>query len=147
MISKQISNISKESFSKYGIIIDHEVTKTDHFFEVLITEENAGWRIAFFEISRKATNVMECHSASCESFEPVRGTTLLFVAENSSPENYEVFLLDKPVCLYKGIWHQVITLSEYSQIKITENFAVDSEFYYFDDALSPIITKNEEDSI
>lgn len=138
-MNKHIKNINHQSFDQYGIIIDHPVTNTDHFFKVLISENNAGWRIAFFEINRKSTNMLENHPYSCESFEPINGTTLLLVGKNESPQDYEVFLLDKPICLHKGIWHQVITLSEYSQIKITENNEVTSEFYYLKDAVCPVL--------
>ncbi len=143
MLECEIRNITQKSFAPYGVVIGHPITQTDHFFKVLISEKNAGWRIAIFEITRRETGVMENHPQSLESFEPISGTALLLVAENSAPQKLEVFLLDKPVCLYKGIWHQVITLSEHSQIKITENDEVVSEFYYFDRPLTARVTEGK----
>jgi hypothetical protein len=36
-------------------------------------------------------------------------------------------MLDRPILLHANIWHNVLTLSEESVIKITENEEVDSE--------------------
>ena len=140
MKSKTIKNISVENFLKYGVVINLTPKHEDSRFKVLIQEEkNTGWRIAVYEYIRKATKVLENHPSSKESFEPLLGTTLLIVAENSKPEDFEIFLLDKPICLYEGVWHQVITLSEVSQVKITENLKVNSEFYNFKNEISPCI--------
>jgi len=46
------------------------------------------------------------------------------VAPFDDPETYEVFLLDRPVCLHEKVWHQVICLSEKATMKITENLDV-----------------------
>ncbi|MGN0285866.1 MAG: hypothetical protein ACI4ET_14140, partial [Bilifractor sp.] len=45
------------------------------------------------------------------------------------PEEYHVFLLNKPVILNKGVWHQTLTLTDVSEVKITENLDVYSDFY------------------
>lgn len=66
---------------------------------------------------------------SLESFEPLQGITVLIVAAHDTPEEYEAFILDKPVCLYKGIWHQVLSLTDEAQVKIAENLEVVSEFF------------------
>ncbi|MDZ5038549.1 hypothetical protein GNF66_15660 [Clostridium perfringens] len=47
--------------------------------------------------------------------------------------------MDKPICLYKGIWHQVISLSDSASVKITENLDVTSEFYYFESEILPMM--------
>ena len=55
--------------------------------------------------------------------------TVLLVAEHETPEKYKAFVLDKPVCLKKGVWHQVLSLTPSAEVKITENKDVYSEFY------------------
>lgn len=35
----------------------------------------------------------------------------------------------KPICLEKGIWHQVLALTDEAQVKITENLEVESVFH------------------
>ena len=57
---------------------------------------------------------------------------MLLVAEHDKSEEFEAFLLDKPVCLYKGIWHQVLSLTDEAQVKIAENLEVNSEFFNFE---------------
>ncbi|MGL5694898.1 MAG: ureidoglycolate lyase [Peptostreptococcaceae bacterium] len=130
-MDREILNISKESFEKFGKVIEFSEDCNDRF-EVIITDETNPWRIAVYRYDEKSVKRMENHPTSKESFEPLTGVTLLMVAENESPKNYKVFLLDKPVCLYEGIWHQVISLSDSASVKITENLEVNSEFYEFE---------------
>jgi ureidoglycolate hydrolase len=136
---KAINIITSDKFKQYGKIIELTPNHVDGF-DVLITETGHGWRIAVFEVKRKTTGIMENHPLSMESFEPMFGTSLLIVAENCMPEAFEIFLLDKPVCLYAGVWHQIISLSDVSQVKITENLEVTSEFYNFKNKLRPLIS-------
>ena len=98
-------------------------------FEIVITEEREPWRLAVFRYRNKSVKRLECHPTSLESFEPLNGMTVLIVAEHDRPAEYEAFLLDKPVCLYKGIWHQVLSVTDEAQVKIAENLEVNSEFY------------------
>jgi hypothetical protein len=51
------------------------------------------------------------------------------LAEHESPENIRAFLLDKPVCLFEGVWHDVLALSSAAKVKITENLEVRSEYH------------------
>ena len=44
-------------------------------------------------------------------------------------ENYEIFLLDKPVCLHRNIWHATLALSMDAEVKIAENLKVGAEEY------------------
>jgi ureidoglycolate hydrolase len=125
---KCIENITPELFSKYGDVIALKPTSIDGW-EIVVKVSDKGWRIAVLEFSRKSTGVLEKHPDSRESFEPMKGIAFLLVALDSEPENFEVFLLDKPVCLYAGIWHQVISLSEVAIVKITENLDVSCEYH------------------
>lgn len=82
---------------------------------------------------------MECHPTSLESFEPLSGLTVLVVAEHDKPDEYEAFILDKPVCLYKGVWHQVLALTDEAQVKIAENLDVSSKFYDLEKPISVFV--------
>ena len=124
-----IKNITKDGFKPYGTVIEFSANPEDPRFEVVLTEPNHPWRLAVLRVVEKEFDTLECHTMSLESFEPVSGTGLIIVAEHDKPEQFEVFLLDKPVCLNKGVWHQMITLSEETIVKIAENLEVSSEFY------------------
>lgn len=137
-MSKKIQTLSPEAFNKYGTILKFTEKMSDGW-EILITSDNPGWRIALLEFSRKSTHVLEYHPKSKESFEPMRGVSLLIVAENSTPQDYEVFLLDEPICLEVGVWHQVISVSEKTLVKITENLNVDCVYYELDHEIEPHI--------
>ena len=82
-----------------------------------------------FRYTNKTIQRIENHPTSMETFEPLSGVTVLLVAEHETPENYKAFVLDKPVCLKKGVWHQVLSLTPSAEVKITENKDVYSEFY------------------
>lgn len=124
-----LKSIHRETFEKYGKVLEFSPDNTEEPFEIVITEEKEPWRLAVFRYRNKEIQKMECHPTSLESFEPLQGVTVLVVAEHDKPEEYEAFLLDKPVCLYKGIWHQVLTLTDEAQVKIAENLEVNSEFF------------------
>lgn len=129
-----LKSIHKENFAKFGKVLEFSASCTEPF-EIVITEEKEPWRLAVFRYTNKTIKRMECHPTSLESFEPLSGMTVLVVAEHDKPEAYEAFILDKPVCLYKGIWHQVLALTDEAQVKIAENLEVNSEFYDFEKAL------------
>lgn len=124
----RIETITTEAFEKFGSVIEFPQGNQDNFY-IVETEETQPWRLAVFRYSNKSIQRIECHPTSKESFEPLSGVTLLLVAEQETPEDYCVFLLDKPVCLKKNIWHQVLALSQEAQVKITENLEVESRFY------------------
>ena len=129
-----LKSIHKENFAKFGKVLEFSASCTEPF-EIVITEEKEPWRLAVFRYTNKTIKRMECHPTSLESFEPLSGMTVLVVAEHDKPEAYEAFILDKPVCLYKGIWHQVLALTDEAQVKIAEILEVNSEFYDFEKAL------------
>lgn len=135
-----ILNICKENFEKFGKVIEFSETCTEKF-EMIIAEPNEPWRLAVYRYKEKGIKIMENHPTSMESFEPLTGITLIMVAENKTPNDFKVFLLDKPICLYKGIWHQVISLTEEASVKITENLDVTSEFFEFNKEIKPMMVE------
>ena len=114
----RLESITAENFKAYGTVLEFPENYGDTFY-IVDTETDQPWR------------VVENHPTSKESFEPLKGITVLLVAEHENPEDYRAFVLDKPVCLKKGIWHQVLALTPEAQVKITENLEVPSEFYEF----------------
>lgn len=130
----RLKSIHKEDFVRFGKVLEFSEACTEPF-EIVITEEKEPWRLAVFRYTNKTIQRMECHPTSLESFEPLSGMTVLVVAEHEKPEAYEAFILDKPVCLYKGIWHQVLSLTDEAQVKIAENLEVNSQFYDFEKPL------------
>jgi ureidoglycolate hydrolase len=134
-----INSITREGFEPFGTVLEFPPDCNEPFC-IIDTEENSPWRVAVFRYSNHEVSRMENHPSSKESFEPLQGITILVVAEKNKPEQYKGFLLDKPVCLKKGIWHQVLALTPEAQVKITENLEVSSEFYDFDKPLRVVLT-------
>lgn len=124
----RLKSIHKESFEKYGRVLEFSEGITEPF-EIIITEEKEPWRLAVFRYCNKTVKKLECHPMSLESFEPLKGITVLIVAQHDTPKEWEAFILDNPVCLNKGIWHQVLSLTDEAQVKIAENLEVDSKFF------------------
>lgn len=136
----KIQNINHDTFKPYGYLIDYDSRKPGTFQVVLNETEKVGWRIAVSKVMKNKVQMLGKHPNSMESFEPISGTTILLVAQPETPENFEAFLLECPVCLYPNIWHATLSLSEYSLIKITENVEVTTEKYYFEKEYQVLIT-------
>lgn len=130
--AKPVETITRGRFEPYGRVIEFSPGCTEQF-ERIVTETESPWRVAVYRYSEKSARVLEKHPGSMETLEPLEGVTLLLVAPCSAPGSYAAFLLDKPVCLYKGIWHQLIAVTDTAAVKITENAEVSSEFYRFEE--------------
>ena len=129
MVNKRlkVSSINSARFKPYGWIIDYpkkSAPKTKNLFRIVVRQPKVGWRIAYLVVRDRAIDKLEQHPDSLESFEPVSGKGLIYVATKKDPLAIRCFLLDKPVILKKGIWHGVVTLSKEQDIKITENSRV-----------------------
>ena len=124
----KIESITRETFAPFGTVIEFS-PDFDGIYEILETEDEKPWILAVFRYTNKTIQRIENHPTSMETLEPLSGVTVLLVAEHETPENYKAFVLDKPVCLKKGVWHQVLSLTPSAEVKITENKDVYSEFY------------------
>jgi len=117
--------ITKSNFKQYGSVIEWqgpENKKENNQFRIVIHDPDVkGWRIAYLIVREKQTDFLEQHPHSYESFEPVKGKSILFVSLGKKPSKIEAFILDKPVVLVKGLWHGVIAVGREAHIKITEN--------------------------
>lgn len=112
-------------FKKYGQIIQWEGPenkKEKNQFRIVIREPKIkGWRIAYLIVREKHVKFLEKHPFSYESFEPIKGKAILYVSSGKTPQTIEAFVLDKPIILLKGIWHNVLSCTKETHIKIMEN--------------------------
>lgn len=127
--------INPRNFKPFGRIIEYgqktSQGRRKNLFRIVLKEAKpVGWRIAYLVVRDKAVNCLEAHLDTYESFEPISGKSLLYVARVKNPTKIDCFLLDKPVILNKGIWHAVVTLSNESEVKITENAQVKCSYWY-----------------
>ena len=133
-MSLKVTTLKKDSFEPFGKILGAGETpdgeEKDWKFYVLVREPDSPWRIGYYVPKIKKLAKLERHD-SMESFEPVTGFCLLVVAGPDKPDEPVVFVLDKPVVLYKKIWHGILSLSDVVEIKITENLEVGTEFHRF----------------
>ncbi len=125
----KIKRITPQNFRPYGRLIQYPHPelkgRTKNLFCIVLKEPFVrGWRIAYLIVRDKKISRLESHPTSFESFEPVKGRSLLFVARQKDESKIECFYLDRPVILNKGVWHGVITVSSECEMKITENFSV-----------------------
>ena len=121
--------ITAGNFKRYGWVIEypHKASSRNgrNLFRIIIKERGKiGWRIAYLVVRDKAISKLEQHLNSFESFEPVSGRSLLYVAAGKEASKIDCFRLNRPIILKKGIWHGIVTLDRESEIKITENAKV-----------------------
>jgi ureidoglycolate hydrolase len=136
---QDISYITKENFEKYGTVIEFTGKEDNPAFEVIITDENDPWRIALLRVEEREFICLEKHPNSMETFEPLDGICLLLLSLATSRNDYRYFVLDRPVCLHRGVWHGIVSLTEASKVKITENFEVDTEYYELDKPIRVLV--------
>jgi ureidoglycolate hydrolase len=132
----KIEKITAKVFAPFGKLIDLPRKgfpgPNKNLWKIIVRQPKAGWRIAVLVVRDRAIKRLERHPGSLESFEPMSGESLLFVALKKDPGIIRCFLLDKPVILKKGLWHGVITLTREADIKITENSQVKCEYWRLD---------------
>lgn len=139
-----IRNITSDSFEKYGWILDfsEDIREPVHF-EIICDSDSKGWRIAMYNVRQKTAFELEQHPESMESFEPFSGCGVLLVSADVFSSGIDAFLLDRPICLKKGIWHQLITLSRDCTVKIMENKTVSSNIYKLEKPISCALIEEE----
>ncbi|MFC1590671.1 hypothetical protein ACFL42_04185 [Candidatus Omnitrophota bacterium] len=130
----KISKLTHGNIRPYGWIIDSRCVKDpgyDNRFGILLKERSKGWRIGYLIVREASIKRLESHPDSLETFEPVKGRAIIALAGRRTPGKPRVFLLDKPVVLKKGIWHDVaaVSRSRRCEIKIFENIEVKTEYF------------------
>ena len=127
-----MKKLTHKNIKPYGRIIDRKFMKDDgrgDKFAVLLKERSAGWRIGYLILRTKKLEKLERHPDSLETFEPVRGRCAIALAANGQPDKVEMFFLDRPIVLKKGVWHNVAAISEECEIKIFENIEVKTKYH------------------
>ncbi|MDF2649805.1 MAG: hypothetical protein K0Q73_5610 [Paenibacillus sp.] len=134
-MNKPLHTLSKEAFAPYGELLEPDISR-DHPFQIIVQEpDSMGWRIAISQLKQQPIYKLGRHSDSRESFEPLSGVSMIIVARQLSDE-IEAFLLDRPVCLFKNIWHATTALSDRAVLKITENNHVSADEYMLPEAIT-----------
>lgn len=128
----KIKKLTHKNIKPYGYIIDSACVKDtsrSNDFGILLKEKSKGWRIGYLILRLKYIKRLERHPDSLETFEPVKGRAIIALAPSGRPDRPEVFLLDRPVVLKKGVWHDVAAISGRCEMKIFENIEVKVEYH------------------
>src|ERR1044072_5109230 len=118
-----IKKITLQNFRRYGRLIGYpgkELKSPRRNLFRIVIKENArfGWRIAYLIVRDKLINRLEQHPLSHESFEPVKGQSIIFVTKKKDVRSIEAFYLDRPVIIYKGICHGGARISQEGELKL-----------------------------
>lgn len=128
----KVKRLTGKSVKPYGRIIDDSCVEDDgrgNRFGILLRQPSEGWRIGYLILRDKSIKRLERHTDSPETFEPVKGRAVIALAKELSPDSAELFFLDKPVVVNKGVWHEVLAISPRCELKIFENIEVKTEYY------------------
>ena len=128
----KIHKLTHKNIRPYGYIIDKRCVKDNgrgNRFGILLKEQSKGWRIGFLILRERSIKKLEMHPDSLETFEPIKGACIIALAAGKAPDRPKVFLLDKPVVLKKGVWHDVAACRGACEIKIFENIEVGVKYH------------------
>lgn len=126
--------MTAKTFRPYGRLIDYpgkekKGTARNLWRIVHRAPNRNGWRAAYLVLRDRSIGRLECHPSSDETFEPVKGRALFFVALAKDLSQVQCFLLDRPVVLFKGVWHGLVTAGPETEIKITENLDITCRYW------------------
>ena len=126
--------LNRRNFRPFGKIIEYPNRKSKgdkrNLWRIVHRETTErGWRIAYLVLRDKTIGRLECHPRSDESFEPIKGTALLFVSRKKDLNSIQCFKLNKSIIIHKGIWHGLISLAPETDLKITENLRVTCHYW------------------
>jgi ureidoglycolate hydrolase len=130
----KVRSPDRDNFKKYGKVVEypHKDAKgrARNLWRIVHTAPGkTGWRVACLILRDKAIGRMECHPDSDETFEPVKGRAHLFLAGEQDLSAIECFALDKPVILYQGVWHGLVSVTPEAEIRIMENNVVTCRYW------------------
>jgi ureidoglycolate hydrolase len=130
----ELQAITARSFYHYGKLIHypnkHVKGSKRNLWRIIHAETaKTGWRIAYLVLRDKSIARLEAHPYSAETFEPLSGRALFFVSQTQNLKDIVCFVLDRPVLLFKGIWHGLIALDKEAEIKITENDRITCRYW------------------
>jgi len=126
--------ITAETFKTYGKLIEYpdknsKGTLRNLWRVVHYAPNKNGWRSAYLILRDRSIGRLECHPTSDESFESIKGKALFFVSHTKKLDQIECFILDRPIILFKGVWHGLITMESETEIKITEDLKISCRYW------------------
>ncbi|MFH1085122.1 MAG: ureidoglycolate lyase [Chloroflexota bacterium] len=141
MNSLPIQALTPDAFAPFGTVIDwsEALERTGQSFHVVLrSPEPTGWRLAAQKVTARAAHALANHPDTEELFAPIQGRCVLLVALRGPFDEASVaaFLLDRPACVARGVWHASLALSEAATVLIAENLEVSSERAELSRALS-----------
>ncbi|MGE0267374.1 MAG: hypothetical protein AB7S78_02810 [Candidatus Omnitrophota bacterium] len=144
--------ITTKTFRPYGRVIEYpdknKKGPVRNLWRIVHRAPNRnGWRAAYLVLRDRSIGRLECHPASDETFEPVSGTALIFVSLTKDLNRMECFTLDRPVVVFKGIWHGLVTVSPETEIKITENLNITCRYWPFGFRLKNLTDLNQRRTV
>jgi len=131
----KIQRLTHKSIRPYGYLIDRTCVDDngrENRFGILLKERSKGWRIGYLVVRERIIKKLESHPGSLETFEPVKGRAMIALSENKDPQDPKIFLLDRPVILKKGVWHNVAAIFGVCEMKIFENIEVATKYHSLD---------------
>lgn len=138
----KVHAINQANFKPYGWVIEYpgrkRAPKEKNLWRIIVRQPKTGWRIAYLVVRDKVIQRLEQHPGTFESFEPIKGKGLLYIATRKDPNAIRCFFLDKPVILKKGIWHGIVTSGKECDVKIVENARVKCLYWPLGFELKPI---------
>jgi ureidoglycolate hydrolase len=142
MLTKKLrcERITATTFRPFGMVIEYpgreKASRSRNLWRVIVRQPRCGWRIAYLVVRDRTVCRLEQHPGCLESFEPVAGQGVLFVAQRKDASDIRAFVLDRPVILKKGLWHAVVARTRDFDIKITENSTVKCVYWPLSFSLS-----------
>lgn len=125
--------ITAKGFEPFGKLIEYPNRKAaarhHNLWRVIVCQPRQGWRIAYLVVRDRKVCRLERHPGCLESFEPMAGQGILYVARRKNLSDIRAFVLDKPVILKKGLWHAIVARTRDCDVKITENARVRCDFW------------------
>jgi ureidoglycolate hydrolase len=136
-LTRPIEPLTAEAMEPLGYLIQYPGGEG---FQPICSETDAvGWQIAANRITNRSVDRLACHPNTMESFEPVSGVAVIVLATPDAPDQWRAFVLDRPICIRKGVWHATLTLSGEAVVKIVENVNVDAQFHPLSKPIEPLV--------
>jgi len=120
--------LTPEAFAPYGQVLQRDPNNPEPFQPLFTAPSSTGWRVAILEVRPGPLTRLHRHPDSEECFSPLTGSAGMAVALPESPDQIRVFRLDRPICMRRHVWHQVVSLEEKAcTLFIAENATITGE--------------------
>lgn len=125
--------LSKDSFAPYGWVLRRDAN--GDLFQVLHQDTaSSGWRFACLAVPPGPLKRLHYHPDSEEIFVPSGLPVYMAVALAESPDAINLFQLTEPVCVRRGVWHELLA-ADFTQVFITENRIISGHARHYPEGL------------